>query len=115
MGTGNCLKGTAPLATALQPALAAAPPISPLHAWRCEWRQRRVFVLEIISHTHGSTITTAVGVIGKHDGVTELNENGKYFLQLCCSNGLRIMNTLFPEQRGSQVYYGIDLVWIKNI
>ena len=36
------------------------------------------------------------GVIGKH-GVTGLNENGRYLLQLCCSNGLRIMNTFFQQ------------------
>ena len=36
-------------------------------------------------------------VIGKH-GVTGLNENGRYLLQLCCSNGLRIMNTFFQHR-----------------
>ena len=34
------------------------------------------------------------GVIEKH-GVTGLNENGRYLLQLCCSNELRIINTFF--------------------
>ena len=38
-----------------QPALVAAPPMCPLHVWRSEWRQHRVFVLEIMSQTHGST------------------------------------------------------------
>ena len=28
-------------------------------------------------------------------GVTGLNENGRYLSWLCCSNGLRIMNTFF--------------------
>ena len=37
------------------------------------------------------------GVIGKH-GVTGLIENGKYLLKLCCSNGLRIMNTFFQHR-----------------
>ena len=37
------------------------------------------------------------GVIGKH-GVTGLNENGRYLLQLCYSNGLRIMNTFFQHR-----------------
>ena len=37
------------------------------------------------------------GVIGKH-GVTGLNENGRYLLQLCCSNGLCIMNTFFQHR-----------------
>ena len=38
-----------------------------------------------------------MGVIGKH-GVTGLNENGRYLLQLCCSNGLRIMNIFFQHR-----------------
>ena len=37
------------------------------------------------------------GVIGKH-GVTGVNENGRYLLQLCCSDGLRIMNTFFQHR-----------------
>ena len=37
------------------------------------------------------------GVIRKR-GVTGLNENGRYLLQLCCSNGLRIMNTFFQNR-----------------
>ena len=37
------------------------------------------------------------GVIGKH-GVTGLNENGMHLLQLCCSNGFRIMNTFFQHR-----------------
>ena len=35
----------------------------PLHVWRGEWRQRRVFVLEIMSHTHGFTITNCCWAI----------------------------------------------------
>ena len=42
----------------------------------------------------GTDTDTWKGVIGKH-GVTELNENGRYLLHVCCSNGLRIMNTFF--------------------
>ena len=38
------------------------------------------------------------GVIEKH-GITGLNENGRYLLQLCCSNGLRIMNTFFQHRK----------------
>ena len=45
-------------------ALVAAPPMCPLHVWRGEWRQRRVFVLEIMSHTYGSTITNCLWAIG---------------------------------------------------
>ena len=45
----------------------------------------------------GTDTDTWKGVIGKH-GVTELNENGRYLLQLCCSNGLRIMNTFFQHR-----------------
>ena len=40
-----------------------APPMCPLHVWRGEWRQCRVFVLEIMSHTHGSTITNCCWAI----------------------------------------------------
>ena len=45
----------------------------------------------------GTDTDTWKGVIGKH-GVTGLNENGRYLLQLCCSNGLRIMNTFFQHR-----------------
>ena len=37
------------------------------------------------------------GVIGKY-GVTGLNENRRYLLLLCCSNGLHIMNTFFQHR-----------------
>ena len=37
------------------------------------------------------------GVIGKYV-VTGLNENRRYLLLLCCSNGLRIMNTFFQHR-----------------
>ena len=42
----------------------------------------------------GTDTDTWTGVIGKR-GVTGLNDNGKYLLQLCCSNGLCIINTFF--------------------
>ena len=45
----------------------------------------------------GTDTDTRKCVIGKH-GVTRLNENGRYLLQLCCSNGLRIMNTFFQHR-----------------
>ena len=45
----------------------------------------------------GTDTDTGKGVIGKH-GVTELNENGRYLLQLCCSNGLRLMNIFFQHR-----------------
>ena len=45
----------------------------------------------------GTDTDTWKGVIGKH-GVTGLNENGRYLLQFCCSNGLRIMNTFFQHR-----------------
>ena len=45
----------------------------------------------------GTDTDTWKGVIGKH-GVTGLNENGRYLLPLCCSNGLRIMNTFFQHR-----------------
>ena len=45
----------------------------------------------------GTDTNTWKGMIGKH-WVTGLNENGRYLLQLCCSNGLRIMNTFFQHR-----------------
>ena len=36
-------------------------------------------------------------MIGKR-GVTGLNENERYLWQLCCSNGLRFMNTFFQHR-----------------
>ena len=45
----------------------------------------------------GTDTNTWKGVIGKR-GVTGLNYNGRYLLQLCCSNGLRIMNTFFQHK-----------------
>ena len=45
----------------------------------------------------GTDTDTWKGVIGKH-GVTGLNEDGRHLLQLCCSNGLRIMNTFFQHR-----------------
>ena len=45
----------------------------------------------------GTDTDTWKGVIGNH-GVTGLNENGRSLLQLCCSNGLRIMNTFFQHR-----------------
>ena len=45
----------------------------------------------------GTDTDTWKGVIGKH-GVTRLTENGRYLLQLCCSNGLRIMNAFFQHR-----------------
>ena len=52
----------------------------------------------------GIDTDTWKGVIGKH-GVTGLNENRRCLLQLCCSNGLRIMNTFFQHS-----IHDIDLV-----
>ena len=46
----------------------------------------------------GADTDTWKGVIGKHE-VTGLNENGRYLLQLCCSNGLHIMNTFFQHSK----------------
>ena len=55
-----------------------------------------VLIVDFNAHV-GTDTNTRKGVIGKH-GVTGLNENGKYLLQLCCSNGLRIMNTFFQNR-----------------
>ena len=51
----------------------------------------------ILTHIVGTDTDTWKGVIGKH-GVTGLNENGRYLSQLCCGNGLRIMNTFFQHR-----------------
>ena len=49
-------------------------------------------------NAHAGTDTdTWKGVVGKH-GVSGLNENGRYLLQMCCSNRLRIMNTFFQRR-----------------
>ena len=45
----------------------------------------------------GADTDTWKGVMAKH-GVTRLNENGRYLLQLCGSNGFRIMNTFFQHR-----------------
>jgi len=45
----------------------------------------------------GTDAKTWKGVIGRH-GVPGLNENGRNLLQLCCSNGLRIMHTFFQHK-----------------
>ena len=47
-----------------QAVLVEALSMCPLRVWRGEWRQRRVFVLEIMLHTHESTITNCCAVIG---------------------------------------------------
>ena len=55
-----------------------------------------VLMWDFNAHVETDTDTWK-GVIGKH-GVTGLNENGRYLLQFCCSNGLRIMNTFFQHR-----------------
>jgi len=45
----------------------------------------------------GTDTETWKGVIERH-GVPGLNENGRYLLQLCCSNGLRIMKKITNGQ-----------------
>ena len=44
--------------------------------------------------THTDTWKSVIGKLG----VIGLNENGRYLLQLCCSNALRIMNTFFQHR-----------------
>ena len=63
----------------------------------------------------GTDTDTWKGVIGKH-GVTELNENGRYLLQLFYSNRLRIMNTFFLHgEVHMYTWYRSTVVWIKNL
>ena len=45
----------------------------------------------------GTDSETWKGVIGRH-GDLAFNENGRYLLQLCCSNGVCIMNTFFQHR-----------------
>ena len=61
----------------------------------------------------GTDTDTWKSVVGKH-GVTGLNENGRYLLQLCCSNGFRIMIAFSSIDMFTSMH-GIDLIWIKNL
>ena len=45
----------------------------------------------------GTDNDTWKGVIGKH-GDPAFNKNGRYLLQLCCSNGLCFRNTFFQHK-----------------
>ena len=45
----------------------------------------------------GTDNETWKGVIGRH-GVAGANENSRYLLQLCCDNGLSIMNRFFQHR-----------------
>ena len=55
-----------------------------------------VLMRDFNAHVETDTDTWK-GVIGKYV-VTGLNENERYLLQLCCSNGLRMMNTVFQHR-----------------
>ena len=50
------------------------------------------------------------GVIGKNRDPA-FNENGRYLLQLCYSNGLYIMNIFFQYRDVHKYTNGTDLVW----
>ena len=58
--------------------------------------ESNVFMGDFNSHV-GTDTDAWKGVIGKH-GVTGLNENAKYLLQLFCSNELGIINTFFQHR-----------------
>ena len=47
--------------------------------------------------THMTDTDTWKGVIEK-DGLIRLNENGRYLLHLCCTNGLCFLNTFFRHR-----------------
>ena len=73
-----------------------------------------VLIVEFNAYV-GTETDTWKGMIGKH-GVTGLNENARYLLQLCCSNGLRIMNTFFQHREVHKyTILGIDLfiLWLR--
>ena len=55
-----------------------------------------VLIWDFNAHVRTDTDTWK-GVIGKY-GIIGLNENGRYLLQLCCSNGLCIMNIFFQHR-----------------
>ena len=74
-----------------QPAIVAAPPMCPLHVWRGEWKQRRVFVLEIMSHTHGSTITNCCWAIGISSPSQDIEDLGWNRLGLRPSEMMEVM------------------------
>ena len=58
--------------------------------------ESRVFMGDFNAHV-GTDTYMWKSMIAKH-GVTGLNENEKYLLQLCCSNGLRIKNTVLRHR-----------------
>ena len=61
-------------------------------------------------NAHVKTDTdTWKGVIGKY-GVAGLNEKVKFLLQLCCTNGLRIMNTFFQLREVHKRTYGMSKI-----
>ena len=59
--------------------------------------ESRVFMGDFNAHV-GTDSRMWKSMIGKH-GVTGLNENGRNLLQLCCSNGLRIKNTVLRRRK----------------
>ena len=68
-----------------------------------------VFMGDFNAHV-GTDTDTWKDVIGKH-GVTELNENKRYLLQLCCSYGLRFMNTFFQRREvHNYTWYQLSMV-----
>ena len=73
--------------------------------------ESRVIMGNFKAHV-GTDTDTWKGVIGKR-GVTGLNENGRYLLQVCCSNGQRSL--IFLSKERFTGIHGIDLVWIKNL
>ena len=61
----------------------------------------------------GTNTDTWKGMIGKH-GITGMNENGRYLLQHCCSNGVRTMTIFLQQRKFTSIPHGFDLAWIKN-
>ena len=56
----------------------------------------KIFLVDFNAHI-GTDCETWKGVIGRH-GDPAFNENGRYLLELCCSNGICIMNTFFQHR-----------------
>ena len=61
----------------------------------------------------GTDNETWKGVIGRY-GNPAFNDNGRYFLQLCCSNGLSIMNTSSNTEMSTSAH-GTDLAWRRSL
>ena len=87
-----------------QPALMATTPMCPLHIWRGKWKQNRVFALEIMSHTHGSTNTNCCEYSHPHSKIVRIVEEAKQY-------HLNIIIVSSTKRRGSGWQMETLLFW----